>query len=436
MTTNTLPQPKERSNGETRLSEEERKRLASEGYGTKERNETQMATLYNAKAGPENLREFLRKGFFNPSKENIQETIYRKPGKGLPAVLEKTAVIVPCYEPQEEKVEAVLNTARTLVSKLSPERVIYFISEVHPQAQEGLQELGVQMFHESDVRRKCDWAALAKLINLYPDEPGRLSKELRGKGVTIMFGLTALFAEQPELFNSLDWIVLCDAEIQDFDQYEVLEHLMYPVALASMKEEEHHFEQLVQAKIGRGNEGMAMSLNMLQPMMSCESLGDQVRRAAAFNYYALAPHVWYGCGERAIKASKLPDLPIGGGYTLEIIFDFGIPRQFDEDACRVAQTTNPNPRLDGANSDEKEWAMWTHIGKTAHSLAANGIIIPELETLEDYARANKEAMSNPENGTMLMLPDNYSSPVKALSSRFPRIYPPVQLLLENGIIKL
>lgn len=415
-------------------SEEEQKRVLSEGYGNEKRDQIQMETVYNATAGPEELRDFLKRGFFAPTPGHIQKTIYQKPGSGLPEVLNKTAAIIPCFEPQKEKVSAVLKTAETLVSKLGPDRVIYIIAEVHPEAQEGLQELGVQMFSENDVRRRCDWPSLAKLINLYPDEPNQLQKVLRGKGVTVMFGLAALYVERPEIFNDLDWIVLCDAEIQRFDEYRVLEYLMYPAAAASMNGECHNFEQLVQAKIGRGNEGMCMALNMLHAMMHSQALPEKVREAAQFNYYALASHVWYGCGERALKASKVPHLAIGGGYTLEIIFDFGIPRRFNEEECIVGQTANPNPRLDGANSDEKEWLMWSQIGKTAHSLAANGIIIPELKTLEDYERANKVAMTN-ELGTMLMLPNNYESPVTSIASRFPRIYPPVRLLLENDIIK-
>ncbi len=409
-------------------SEEQLKAIQNSPREAAHRNGLHLQTLYNETEGPNELKAFLEEGFFNPVERDLAEV-----EQGLTNVLKKTAVVVPCFEPQEEKVEAVLETARTLTSRVKAHNVIYFVSALHERALIGLKELGVHIIFENDVRKKCDWSALGSIINLHPNDPRGLSQELRGKGTTILFGLAGLHISRPELFEEMDWVVLCDAEIQMFERYQMLEHLMYPAALASQNDVNCQFQQLVQAKIGRGNEGLCMALNMLKLLIDCGA-PKKVADAAEFVYHSIAPMVWYGCGERAIRANLLPSLAIGGGYSLEVVFDMGIPRRLDQNICLVGQTSNSNPRIDGANSVKKEWLMWDQIAKILHVFALNGIIVPKLETLADFARVNQEVLSQGPIGTTLMLPEEYGKPVQTLSYRFPRIYPPINLLLKNNII--
>ena len=144
----------------------------------------------------------------------------------------------------------------------------------------------------------------------------------------------------------------------------------------------------------------------------------------------LGPHKWMLTGEFMLQWSLAMERPFATGYLEETLIS-----TFAEDIGAVigrstVQVANSHPRLDAANTEEKETLMQDQISSFIMELA-HECLPTNRWTLEDIARLNHERMSLPQKS--VRIPDD-DGPVQYKEVENNRILPSIAMLREGEFI--
>lgn len=335
--------------------------------------------------------------FFTPTKDD-----FKTYESELVELRQKTHIFVPTHEPTDDAKPGLIAVLNALTAKYKASNIYYIISAIPEGMLPVIKNSGVNIILQEEVEGNIDW----KKVEGYTNIPSDHLSTLRGKGKTLLMGISHVLKNKPEIFNKENWIAFCDSEIKSLETYNPIDHLLYPL----IDNEPDQYDQIVLAMANRDNEPMSLILNMFIP------LAHRGNKIAQHILDVIGSRTWYGCGERLINAAVLKKTLFGSGYTIEVIKDLQLSG--DKNNWRVAQVVNPNVRSDGRNRIEKDLQMWSQIGQTLFTIASLEIDLRNY-TQDDI---NKINASLSELGLVFHTPFEGNKPV-TYNHRFPIILP-------------
>lgn len=385
----------------SRFPDEELKRLM--GAPDPIRNE-EAYTAHINKA--EEAQAHFARNYLQPSETDISSQRVKRFLKGDDIVM-----IVPMRERGP-----VARPLLSVITRLMPSHHIYVMDDGSDEtACNEVRRYGARLVATAEILNILNWNRLLPIL--------ALDQRPRGKGVAVLAGYLLLYLLAEYAGETPAWVCQHDSEIADYFRYRGLEHL----AWGALQRRGAHYVKM--AKTGRGNE-RCMSARSLLCSLATLQKDPAIKKRMEDLFMKLGPHKWMLTGEFMLQWSLAMQRPFATGYLEETLIS-----TFAEDVGAVigtstVQVSNPHPRLDAANTEEKETLMQDQISSFIMELASE-CLPTNRWTLEDIARLNHERMSLPQKS--VRIPDD-DGPVRYKEVENNRILPSIAMLSEGEFI--
>lgn len=354
----------------------------------------------------EEMQAHFARNYLQPSEADISSQRIKRFLKGDDIVM-----IVPMRERGP-----VARPLLSVITRLMPSNHIYVMDDGSDEAAcNEVQRYGVRLAATGKILDLLNWDRLLPIL--------ALDQRPRGKGVAVLAGHLLLYLLAEYAGKMPTWVCQHDSEIADYFRYRGLEYL----AWGALQKRGAHYVKM--AKTGRGNE-RCMSARSLLCSLATLQRDPAVRKRMEDLFVKLAPHKWLLTGEFMLQWSLAMQRPFATGYLEETLIS-----AFAEDMGAMIgkptiQVANPNPRLDAANTEEKETLMQDQISSFIMELA-HETLPTNRWTLEDIARLNHERMSIPERS--VRIPGD-EGPVRYKEVENNRILPSIAMLSGGEFI--
>ncbi len=325
----------------------------------------------------------------------------------------KVKILIPLRDLNGIRAKVVRETIEVLKNWVDSSCIIVSENGVHKTVSDEVKASGARSISVESVGNRIDWERFLKIVNLHKLE--------FGKGFAVFGGLTYLAIEQS--MNNDDWIVQCDADISDFERFQLVQYLFYPIIAKPSKD----WQYLKIAKRDRNNESINAGINGLAPyFMHQISRNTEEARIAHEIYTATIHHIWILSGQFALRWQHALNRMFTTGYCDELFVSAQHGWRF------FAQSYNPNPCVDQPNTKSKEDCMLIRIQQFLNALVVFGKSVRQPWAVEDIVHFNKFMIPNV--NSIVRIPDEDKG-ICIESFETDRIIPSIQCLLDEGIIK-
>lgn len=326
-------------------------------------------------------------------------------------------VLIPMRELEADIAPVIDRTIRSLGKYVGTENVFISDGGLHPEIKKTIIDTRANLIPVAEVKSCFDLPGLLDILAL-----DRLDF---GLGMSIFFGMAYFALER--IARPDDWVVKLDGDIVNFEDCLLLHYLLYPLC----KDPGLRWDYLKIAKVGRNNEAVLAAINGLAAWFSdgvARKGGEASARAVVAReiYESCIRQVWLLSGQYAIRWQRARGQLATTGYCDPLVVSI-------QNGWRnFAQTINPHPLLDMANTKRKEDCMMTRTVQFLNALVVFQQSLRREWSIEEVARFNREVARHLEH--VVWIPDEMG-PLRVDSLEADRMFPAIENLLSAGLLR-
>lgn len=274
---------------------------------------------------------------------------------------------------------------------------------------------GVKVLSSDMILDTVDWDRLLPILGLEEKPYG--TDGAQGKGIAVFAGCLFQYAMANYGHVWPRWICQHDIELAEYEKYRGLEYLLYGLFQRPLA------QYVKMAQGGRENERCMAARSTLADIATLPYIAPAIRKHAADLFESLTPDKHMLAGEFMILWDIAMSRPFATGFLEETLITL-----FNASSVRVS---NPNPRSDGKNPQEKESKMQQEISNFIYAVTFGEHRINRW-SIDDIARFNEDVLCRPLR--MGWIDPEDLGPVKPAVFRQNRIIPSIKMLVEGRFI--
>lgn len=282
-------------------------------------------------------------------------------------------------------------------------------------ALEATYRYGIRVLSVNTILDVVDWDRLLPILRLDAKPYG--INGANGKGVAILAGYLLQYAVA-RYGNFLPrWICQHDIELAEYEKYRGVEYLLYGLFQRPLA------QYIKMAQGGRENERCMAMRSWLGDIATLPYITPAIRKHADDLFEKLTADKWMLTGEFMVSWNIAMNRPFATGFLEETLITL-----FNASSVRVS---NPNPRSDGKNPQEKESKMQQEIINFI-SAVTFGEHRVDAWSIDDIAGFNEDVLSR--HLRMGWIDPEDLGPVKSAVFRQNRIIPSIKMLAEGSFV--
>ncbi len=332
-------------------------------------------------------------------------------------------LVVPMHE-QHPVSRPMLQTLVNLCH-VNPRDILIVDDRSHISATEDVRTFGVPCINKASVLECLNWEELDKILH-------RGEHRLCGKGMAVLAGYLAYYAQAQKSGKTPTWLVQHDSEIRSYRDYRGLQYL----AAGILRDKDCGYVKM--SKTGRGNERCMQVRSLYEHLAFMPSLAQHARERAQQLFLPMVKHRWMLTGEFGLRWNLAMARPFSSHLLEETLTSAYCEDYFSSSAganLHTVQVANPYPRDDGRNPEHKEAKMQGQINRFLLTLLEFGPV--HTWGLEDIEKINGMFLSRPVRmARILEAEEGANDPVKIEQFRDDRILPSVKTMVEEGLVNL
>lgn len=283
-------------------------------------------------------------------------------------------------------------------------------------ALEPTRRYGVRVLSADTILDVIDWDRLLPILALKEKPYG--VNGTHGKGLAVLAGYLFQYAVARYEHFLPRWICQHDIELTEYEKYRGVEYLLYGLFQRPLA------QYVKMAQGGRENERCMAMRSWLGDIATLPYIAPAIRKHAEYLFEKLTADKWMLTGEFIYSWDIAMSRPFATGFLEETLI-----RIFADSAVRVS---NPNPRSDGKNSQEKESKMQQEISNFISAITFGEHRV-NAWSIDDIARFNEDVLSRHLRMGWIDEP-KHLGPVKAAVFRQNRIIPSIKMLVEGNFV--